>query len=237
MALERPTFSVLLTLRKELQRPIRILCLGYPDSLLLKKDLVQAGVCTEDENFPLAKDAEAVAKWHGWKDPVFDTNAIFGRLEFEPTYVDIHPSRGVEQIIDLNTPLPVSMREAFDIVLDGGTIEHCFNIGQAFVNVALAVRKGGFVVHSNPMSCFNHGFWNISATTYHDFYTQNGFEVMDILGMIGKVGHREVSTLPVADRIQIPPELSSLAIVRKLDSREISWPTQGKYLRNSTLKG
>ncbi len=237
MALEKPTFSVLLTLQKKLQKPIRILCLGYLDSLLQKKDLAEAGICAEDENFPLAQDAAAVARWHSWKNPVFDTGAVLRRLGFEPVYVDIHPSRGIEQVMDLNTPLPDSMRGAFDIVLDGGTLEHCFNIGQAFMNVAQAVHKGGFVVHNNPMSCFNHGFWNLSAIAYYDFYTQNGFEVLDILGMLGRVGQREVATLIHTGHTQLPPEVSSLVIVRKTREQPLHWPTQGKYLGNKTLKG
>lgn len=237
MALEHATFKVITSLRSQLPASARILCLGYPDLLVLKEDLVQAGACTADEQFPLAADADAIARWHGWKDPIFDTATTFNRLGFMPTFIDIHPSRGIEQVVDLNLELPMEMRGMFDLVLDGGTLEHCFNIGQAFMNVAHAVRDGGFIVHSNPMSCFNHGFWNLSATTYHDFYTQNGFEVLDLFGMLGKVGQREVAALPPTDCIQLPPEVSSLVIVRKTREQPLHWPTQGKYLKNTTLKG
>ncbi len=236
MALEHATFKVITSLRPQLPASTRILCLGYPDLLIPKEDLVQAGACTADEQLPLAADADAIARWHGWEGPIFDTAAMFSRLGIEPTFIDIHPSRGIEQVVDLNLELPAKMRGMFDLVLDGGTLEHCFNIGQAFVNVAQAVRDGGFIIHSNPMSCFNHGFWNLSATTYCDFYTQNGFEVLDLLGMLGKVGHREVTPLPPTNRIQIPPEVSSLVIVQKTRKQPMRWPTQAKYLNNRELK-
>ena len=237
MALEHTTFKVITSLRPQLPASARILCLGYPDFLVSKEDLVQAGVCRVEEQMPLAVDADAIARWHGWKGPIFDTATVFGRLGITPTFIDIHPSRGIEQIIDLNLELPAEMRGIFDLVLDGGTLEHCFNIGQAFMNVASAVREGGYIVHSNPMSCFNHGFWNLSATSYQDFYTQNGFEVLDLFGMLGKVGQREVATLSPTDRIQLPPEVSSLVITKKTREQPLRWPTQGKYLKNRTLKG
>lgn len=236
MALEHTTFKIITSLRPQLPASARILCLGYPDLLVLKEDLIHTGACAADEQFPLAADADAIARWHGWNGPIFDTTAMFGRLGFLPTFIDIHPSRGIEQVVDLNLDLPMEMQGMFDLVLDGGTLEHCFNIGQAFMNVAHAVRQGGFIIHSNPMSCFNHGFWNLSATTYHDFYVQNGFEVTDLLGMVGKVGQREVATLPQTDRIALPPEVSSLVVVRKVREQPLGWPTQGKYLKNRELK-
>ncbi|MBI3571691.1 MAG: hypothetical protein HY082_11430 [Gammaproteobacteria bacterium] len=237
MALEHATFKIITSLRPRLPASARVLCLGYPDLLVPKEDLVQAGICHAEEQLPLATDADAIARWHGWKDPIFDTATMFNRLGLTPAFIDIHPSRGIEQVVDLNMGLPIEMHGMFDLVLDGGTLEHCFNIGRAFMNVAQAVREGGFILHSNPMSCFNHGFWNLSATTYHDFYTQNGFEVLDLFGMLGKVGQREVAPLPPADRIQLPPEVSSLVVVRKIAKQPLRWPTQGKYLKNKTLKG
>lgn len=236
MALERTTFKIITSLRPQLPASARVLCLGYPDLLVPKKDIVQAGICHIEEQLPLTTDAEAIARWHGWKEPIFDTATVFDRLGLTSTFIDIYPSRGIEQVVDLNVELPIEMHDMFDLVLDGGTLEHCFNIGQAFMNVARAVREGGFILHSNPMSCFNHGFWNLSATTYHDFYTQNGFEVLDLFGMLGKVGQREVAALPPIDRITLPPEVSSLVVVRKVREQPLDWPMQGKYLKNRELK-
>lgn len=237
MAIEKAAFSILVSLQLELTPPVRLLCLGYPDLLVQETELAQAGACGPNDAPPLARESDAVARWHGWKAPVFETEAVLNRLGFTPTFIDIHPSRGVERIVDLNLPLPTELHEAFDIVLDGGTVEHCFNIGQAFMNVAQAVRVGGYIVHTNPVSCFNHGFWNLSATAYHDFYIQNGFEVLELLGMLGEVGQRQIAPLSPADRIQIPAEVSSLVVVKKARTQRLQWPTQGKYMKNRELKG
>jgi hypothetical protein len=71
--------------------------------------------------------------------------------------------------VDLN--YPEDWPEKYDVVIDGGTAEHCFNVGQVFANILSAVRPdGGIVVHVNPLNMMNHGFWNISPTAYADFY-------------------------------------------------------------------
>jgi hypothetical protein len=55
-------------------------------------------------------------------------------------------------------------------VLDCGTTEHCFNVGQAIINAAHAVKPGGAIFHCFPMCVMNHGFWNASPTAFKDFY-------------------------------------------------------------------
>ncbi len=45
--------------------------------------------------------------------------------------VDLVASRGGERILDLNGPLEADLVGGFDVVLDAGTMEHCFNVGQA----------------------------------------------------------------------------------------------------------
>ncbi|MEM9716998.1 MAG: hypothetical protein AAF826_10830 [Pseudomonadota bacterium] len=65
-------------------------------------------------------------------------------------------------IHDLGQPVPDELKSKFDLVYDGGTTEHIFDIACAFRNVDEMLRDGGFF-----LSCvggdgwFGHGFYQI----------------------------------------------------------------------------
>ena len=215
MAVEQHVFEWL----KEFA-PCKLLSLGYPDLLI-------------HEPGPQRFDSREVARWHHWNHPVPDTEAVFKALGIEATYIDIHPSRGVERVVDLNYPTDL---EGFDLVLDPGTIEHCFNIGQAFQNIAAAVKVGGHVIHTNPMTRANHGFWSISPTAYMDWYETNGFEVVAMGGIGGRLDDRIVVEVEPNERFTAPPEFDILVVAKKLRDMNAVWPTQWKYRQNPDLK-
>jgi hypothetical protein len=231
-------------------RPVKLLSLGYPDLLLTAADLAVYGL----RDLPIVPDSDKIAAWHSWPGPIYDTTEVFRRLFITPTYIDIKVSRGVEDIVDLNQPLefPEIIFEekgirghdgdpligAFDIVLDPGTLEHCFNIGQAFLNVAAMVAPGGTIIHTNPLSCQNHGFFNLCPTLYADFYGQNGFTIEYLGAMAGPVGNRIEAPLPPAGRIRLEPEVWSLVVVKAPTqwNGHAKIPTQAKYVANPSLK-
>jgi len=53
------------------------------------------------------------------------------------------------------------------VVLDAGTMEHCFNVGQTIRNIVDMTKVGGFVIHLNPMTMINHGFFNYHPRFFH----------------------------------------------------------------------
>lgn len=230
MALEKVVFDELMSAKETFRREVKLLCLGYPDLLVTKDDLKKAGV----KEFVKAPDSEKIARWHNWPGDLYESTSVFKQLGFAPTYVDIHASRGIETILDLNTV--VSLPE-YDILLDPGTLEHCFNVGNAFRAICERARIGSFVVHNNPASQVNHGFWNFCPTAYVDFYEQNGFELKRLKGMTGPTTLRKVSNLPPTDRVQVPPETTAFCVVRKVSTVPFRWPLQSKYLNNKDLKG
>ncbi|MFD2740039.1 hypothetical protein ACFSUD_10695 [Sulfitobacter aestuarii] len=64
---------------------------------------------------------------------------------------------------DLNDPLPQHLRGRFDVVIDGGTLEHVFNTPQALDNVFHLLREGGIFLSINGMSGWaGHGFYQFS---------------------------------------------------------------------------
>lgn len=64
---------------------------------------------------------------------------------------------------DLNDPIPDSLRNKFDIIIDGGTIEHVFNTPQSLDNVFHMLSGGGLFISINGMSGWaGHGFYQFS---------------------------------------------------------------------------
>jgi hypothetical protein len=205
------------------------LCLGYPDLLVLPEEI--SG--TYDE----LADAERIRQWHRWPHPVYDTSEVLTKeLGFkEIDYADIVQTRGPERIVDLN--YPTDWGKEYDIIIDGGTAEHCFNIGQVFSNIVAAVRpNGGIVIHINPLNMLNHGFWNINPTAYHDFYKDNGFEMISASGVGGPLDDRTVVSYNDAHLrrrfdFEQTVEITNIIALRctgKKNSR-IIWPMQSKY--------
>jgi hypothetical protein len=223
-----------------LPAPLRMVCLGYPDMLLTEAQLEAAcgaGTCA---GLRWREDSASIVRWHrleGQLARVAETRAVFERLGIESDFIDIVASRGVEIVLDLNQPLPREMHARYDIVYDGGTLEHCFNVGQVMANIAALARVGGFIVHANPINYYNHGFFNFNPTFYHDWYTQSGHAIVSpFYAMHGPVLARALTVLDPVAPFQ-PPERSSLlvAAMKRVDAPP-RWPMQSKYLLAPQLK-
>ena len=196
-----------------------VLSLGYPD--LVVPDTKFLGV--------EATEFVDTGRWHGVNYQLPETNHVFGLMGCDLHCVDIHASRGCEEIADLNYPQELGK---YDLVIDAGTLEHCFNISQAMFNMANAVKVGGHIFHSPPMTMVNHGFYNLCPTFFHDFYTQNDFTIEHLSGWT-KDKHGEV---PPVKRFTSLPEASLFVIARKNNEAKLVFPVQTKYLLNPELK-
>jgi hypothetical protein len=71
----------------------------------------------------------------------------------------------------MNKPLAVQNR--YDTVIDGGCIEHIFNIPQALRNVSEICSAGGQILHVLPTNNFcGHGFWQVSPELFFTLYSE-----------------------------------------------------------------
>jgi hypothetical protein len=166
-----------------------------------------------------------------------ETRSVFSRLGIDCDFVDIVASRGFEIVMDLNQPAPAEMAERYDVVYDGGTMEHCFNVGQVMRNIFAFAKVGGFIVHVNPLNYYNHGFYNFNPTFYHDWYVQSGNAIVSpFYAMHGPVAASQLVQLDATASFQAPPRSTLLVAAMKARAEPPAWPMQTKYLRNAALK-
>lgn len=209
------------------------LLLGYPDLLVPRAALTRMFGEHLVASLPTRDDAAAIWEWHGLRgvqDPMFDSVALLRALGVEPVIVDVARTRGVETLVDLNHPLPAELARRFDLVVDTGTCEHCFNVGQALLNACEALAAGGILVHAAPLTRINHGFWNFSPTVYPDFFEENGFELQLLTGVQGDLasGMRPFEVDPFR-RFDAPANAALYVIARRAQVRDLHWPMQRKY--------
>lgn len=236
MAIEGIYFGLLkqaIEARRATRASMQGLFLAYPDLLMPKAALVQAVGEELLAGIPSRADAGAIWEYHGLKgvsDPMYDSIALMRAMGVEPTVIDVARLRGDERIVDLNQPLPEDLRHRFDLVVDTGTCEHCFNVAQAFVNSCDALAVGGVLVHAAPLTRINHGFWSFNPTIYPDFFEDNGFTLKVLAGVTGNVaqGMRTFPIDPFA-RSAVPPEAGLYVIAERTEIRPLRWPVQRKY--------
>lgn len=218
--------------------PIKLLSLGYPDLLLRTEDVVNVFGQDVADKLVYREDSARIIAWHsqqGKLDRIIDADSLFKLINIELHSIDIVADRGCERIVDLNDPLPDDMRGAYDIVVDGGTTEHCFNIGQAMKNVAEMAKVGGFIIQANGLNNYNHGFFGINPTCYYDLYGQNHFDLRFFMGFTRRKSpiYPEMFELPTIQSFHSIPELSGVMVVARRTSPEpIKWPMQSKYLQS-----
>jgi len=92
--------------------------------------------------------------------------------------IDAVDWEGCDVIQDLNRPAATLLCSAADLVVDPGTLEHVFHVAQAMANVVGMLRVGGVAFHHSPANWFNHGFYSLCQSFFHDTYAANGFDAI-----------------------------------------------------------
>ena len=155
--------------------------------------------------------------------------------------LDASSYEGAQIIHNLNTPISRELEGQFDLVFDGGTLEHVFNIPVAIANCMKAIRIGGGFISITPANnCFGHGFYQLGA----DFYwralsIENGFRT-DCVAVHGIGPYNRWYRVPDPRKLQQRTELISFrpmavfALAVRVAERDIfsAWPQQTSYNEN-----
>jgi SAM-dependent methyltransferase len=96
--------------------------------------------------------------------------------------VDHSAYEGATHIHDLNRPLPDAMAQGYDTVIDGGCLEHVFNVPQALSTCSRLLKPGGQLIHVLPANNFcGHGFWQFSPELFFSLYSApNGYNNTEV---------------------------------------------------------
>src|SRR5437763_10621409 len=108
---------------------------------------------------------------------------------------------------DLNRPLPLALHAQFDLVFDGGTLEHVFDIATALRSCMELVKPPGrFVSVTVPNNWCGHGFYQFSPELFfRAFSAENGFSTVEIYfaDIEGRRYHRVIDPAAVGSRVQL----------------------------------
>ena len=194
----------------------KVLCLGYPD-IICTADHIEKAFGFRPKKFTNQNER------HRLKEKLPESFEFFEHMGATLECVDYHQTTGDEKIVDLNEPHDLGK---FDLVLDPGTLEHCFNIGQAIINASQAVKVGGRILHLSPMTMMNHGFYNICPTFFHDFYGQNNWEITTLEPL-------NASSMRFEFMSRFSPAMEYMLCCMALRRTEalMGYPIQSKYIQ------
>ena len=169
---------------------------------------------------------------------------LFYAIFFSPTEhqaIDFHGTE-IALRLDLNEPIQLSRR--FDIVVNHGTAEHVFNIGQVYRTIHDYTAPGGIMMHEGPFfGWIDHGFYTMQPTLFFDLadfnqYLIYGMFITEIRSqlMLPVRSREEIYELMQAKRI---PENSQLFVVMRKPEQLAPFrvPIQGFYRGSLSEKG
>lgn len=226
MALRVQDLSIIANLVRNGIQPSHVLSLGHPDILATPDEV--AGIF---DGHLLPVDDEQTSRERLGGDSrngyIGSSRVFFHELGTEITCFDKRDTFGVNENFDLNYPIDARHDDSYSLVIDPGTVEHVMNVGTVLTSIVRALRVGGHSYHISPMSMINHGYWNFSPVTYHDFYTANGFEIIRLEGRRKKGISFEV---PTTARFKENVNLMIVCVAKKVRHVDkIVWPMQRKY--------
>jgi hypothetical protein len=197
-----------------------VLSLAYPDLL--------AEPHHAEEMFGyVPKKFTKYGKAHGINRDLIDTQELFDAVGATLRCIDVAKLRGVEDIVDLNEPQDLGK---YDVVINPGTLEHCFNIGVALISTSEAVKVGGIIYHEMPIGMINHGFYNACPTLLWDLYTQNNWTI-ELFCIATVKGLRVVDAEVARKRWNTWIGSHMIVLAKRMSADKLKWPIQSKYLK------
>lgn len=118
-----------------------------------------------------------------YKKSKYSENLLAGN--FGSTKIDSIDNNNFEKathIHNMNDPLPEKLLKNYDTVIDGGCLEHIFNVPQALKNCSFLLKPGGQIIHILPANNFcGHGFYQFSPELFFCVYSnKNGYDQTEI---------------------------------------------------------
>jgi hypothetical protein len=95
--------------------------------------------------------------------------------------IDASDYEGSQLVHDMNNPIPEDLKSSFNVVLDGGTLEHVFNFPVAAGNCMSLVRIGGRFISLTMANNFcGHGFYQFSPELFFRLLSKENGYAMEV---------------------------------------------------------
>ncbi|APG47703.1 class I SAM-dependent methyltransferase [Phaeobacter porticola] len=134
-------------------------------SRLIEQLAKQGIVASEDDLFQDDQFCESFLKTIGW--PALES-------------LDFSAIEGAQYIHDLSEPIDGSLRKKFDVIYDGGTTEHVFDIASSFRNIHHMLKDDGiFISCVGTDGWFGHGFYQVGPDIPWRYWSATlGYDVL-----------------------------------------------------------
>ena len=179
MGISRNAVGVFLHEAKRARMRGSILTLGRQDVFVTREQLLE--IMRSFDMKPVSEASQVLSrKASEAAGGLISDQYLFQALGFsECKASDASGYEDADFIFDLNrSETPQELVERWDMVFDGGTIEHVFHVPNAFANIFKFLKLGGRIVHIAPSANhMDHGFYMFSPTLFWNYYTANGFDV------------------------------------------------------------
>ena len=145
--------------------------------------------------------------------------------------LDASTYEGATRIHDLNEPVPAAWQEQFDLVFDGGTLEHVFNFTAALKNCMQMVKpQGRFVSVTMPNNWCGHGFYQFSPEFFFSLYAEGrgftGTEVFLVEEHRPRTWYRVRNPAHLGRRVQVVNRERTLVLVMTRKTSRAVMPTR-----------
>jgi hypothetical protein len=173
--------------------------------------------------------ALSVYEWGDTADPILKD--LLGATEIAS--IDMSDYQGSSIVHDMNQPISKAHPQLaghFDLVIDGGTLEHVFNFPVAVENVMFLVRHGGHILSANPSNNLcGHGFYQFTPELMHRLYSgANGFRIDHVLLTEARHMSVEMDPYPKSYKVADPATLGRRILLRN------RWPVMIRTLAERT---
>jgi hypothetical protein len=223
--------AALVALARQQGMPIKsVLTLGRLDSLLTEEMVDLLGETYGGHFAGLGFSKEPYAE------------AFFHRLGAERVEsIDHSDYQGCSICHDLNELLPaVPDQKQYDLVYDGGTLEHVFHFPNAIANCMALVKNGGAFMCSSPADKWlGHGFYQFSPELFFRVFSEeNGFEMVRVFlaegsNSPGRIYHvTDPAESGTRTLLKSRREMVLLVWAKKKESVKVfaKWPQQSDYV-------
>lgn len=121
-------------------------------------------------------DYEEVKQADGYAETFFQALGAHEIVSYD--YSDYE---GATFLHDMNIPISDLHKEKYNVVFDGGTLEHVLHYLIALKNAMEMVKVGGNLILTTPTNNYNgHGFYQFSPDLFFTILEGNGFTIEDI---------------------------------------------------------